>query len=298
MKRKDVLERNNYIVELIKETKDGVPAKEIDKDCNLTATNRSLVMRGLMKDHPEIQNKGSRTSPVYFWIPEVKVEETPRETHSPFLLNRAAKENKNKEGYTDMTASQAIKNVEKTEKSSEPLPNPGVGEVWSCKKNDETAYIYVLAAFQDGVDCVELEEPSEEFVTHAIGIEVLGKKRIGSLRKLRFKPLKYLKNRVKFKDSVVLTSALNQIIDIFHLRLYFKTPKPEVKVKILEKPVEKIVEKPVEKIVEKPVEKIVMKPVIPDGYISKEEATNARLRVEAAIWAEVARKLMGKEAST
>lgn len=292
MKRKDVLERNNYIVELIKETKDGVPAKEIDKDCNLTATNRSLVMKNLMKDHPEIQRKGNRTSPVYFWIPEVKVEEKPKETHSPFLLNRAAKENKNKEGYTDMTASQAIRNVEKTEKSSEPLPNPGVGEVWSCKKNDETGYVYILAASRDGVDCVELEEPSEEFVTHAIEIEVLGKKRIGCVRKLRFKPLKYLKNRVKFKDSVVLTCALNQIIDIFHLRLYFKTPEPEVKVET------KIVEKPVEKIVEKPVEKIVMKPVVPDGYMSKEEAKNACLRVEATIWAEVARKLMDKEAST
>lgn len=292
MKRKDVLERNNYIVELIKETKDGVPAKEIDKDCNLTPKNRYNIMARLMKEHPEIKRSGTHDLPVYFWIPEVKAEEKIKETHSPFLLNRAAKENKNKEGYTDMTASQAIKNVEKTEKSSEPLPNPGVGEVWSCKKNDETAYIYVLAAFRDSVICMELEEPSEEFVTHAIEIEVLGKKRIGSLRKLRSKPLKYLKNRVKFKDSVVLTCALNQIIDIFHLRLYFKTPEPEVRVET------KIVEKPVEKIVEKPVEKIVMKPVVPDGYMSKEEATNACLRVEATIWAEVARKLMDKEAST
>ena len=81
-----------------------------------------------------------------------------------------------------------------------------------------------------------------------------------------------------------------------------EVPVEKVVEKIVKVPVEKIVEVPVEKvvekIVEKPVEKIVMKPVIPDGYMSKEEATNACLRVEATIWAEVARKLMDKEAST
>lgn len=294
----EAMERENYIVELIKESgSDGLVATEIDKDFNMPKQRRAVLMCRLLKKHPEIKRFGGHNStPTYVWqsdktpaesekAPEPEKTSEPvkpaRETHSPFLKNRYEKTNKNNEGYPDMTAKSAISNVNGTANKDWIDPDPG--EIWLTEESSgKKSYFFVLSSDSGVVPGIKLYDIKEtinpETIARSIRVKLGAVTYIGDCARITYKPKKYLVRRARAFQPDEIGKVRKEVADALGI-IFFRTEKVEV-------PVEKVVEKVVEK--EVPVEKIVYRDKeeipAPEGYISKTEAEIQDLKHQLEIW--------------
>lgn len=288
----EATERENYIVELIKESgSDGLVATEIDKDFNMPKQRRAVLMCKLLKKHPEIRRLGGHNStPTYVWQSDktpAEPEKAPepekpvRETHSPFLKNRYEKTNKNNEGYLDMTAKSAISNVNGTANKDWIDPDPG--EIWLTEESSgKNSYFFVLSSDSGVVPGIKLYDIKEtinpETIARSIRIKLGAVTYIGDCARITYKPKKYLVRRARAFQPDEIGKVRKEVADALGI-IFFRTEKVEV-------PVEKVVEKVVEK--EVPVEKIVYRDKeevpAPEGYISKTEAEIQDLKHQLEIW--------------
>lgn len=271
MKSVDVKERNDYILELIKTSgADGVKSSTIETDCNISKWTRQDTMRKLMGDHPEIQRKGVHSGEgVYVWVEKPVFGRQPmvdhRFTNSPFLKNRYEKTNKNNEGYTDMTATAAIKNTERD------LINPNAGEIWTAQEsNGSNVYIFVLSC-EDGfvqfVRLVDAKTVTNE-VKNAYRTKLGATTLLGNCAQISNKPKKYLIRRSRGCKDEELMSVRKMIANVLCIEAFR---------------IEKVQIPGPEKIVE--VEKVVYRdPEIPEGCIAKKDADLAMARKEADLW--------------
>ena len=276
MKSVDVKERNDYILELIKTSgADGVRSSTIETDCNISKWTRQETMRKLMGDHPEIQRKGVHSGEgVYVWVEKPvfgrypTANEDQRLKHSSFLKNRYEKTNKNDEGYTDMTATAAIKNTIK-----ELTYSPNSGEIWKARESDgKIGYIFVLNFQDNAAQCIKLYDIDEvadpAAITFPYRVKIGSVTYIGDCSRVTYKPKKYLVGRARgYKSEELMTvrtyAAKALDIDSFRIK-EVEVPGPE-----------KIVE----------VEKVVYRdPEIPEGCISQKDADLAMARKEADLW--------------
>lgn len=268
-------ERENYIVELIKDSgSEGLAATKIEKDYQLTSQQRSVLMTRLKKKHPEINRIGKPSeSPTYVWV--VKPADPPRETHSPFLKNRYEKTNKNHEGYTDMTASTAIKNVMASDTSdTRDWIKPEPGEIWvNEESNGKNGYIFVLNFDGMAASCVKLFDVAEtaapQAIDHAIRIKLGAITYIGDCGRPTYKYKKYLIRRARGNKDEDLMKVRKEVASALGIEAF--------RIKEVEVPgPERIVEKVVYR--DKEPEKV------PDGYISKIEAELKDQKHQTEIW--------------
>lgn len=263
-------EKSSYILELLKESgKNGVNARVIDDDCNLSYNQRKTIMGHLMADHPEIKKEtvpsGYGRVTTYYWI-EKPVELT---THSPFLKNRYEKTNKNSEGYTDMTATAAIANA-----TREPGYIPAPGEIWKAKESDgKTSYIFVVNYMDNAAQCLKLYDVNT--VVDAASISYPYRVKIGAITylgdcsKITPKSKKYLISRargIKDEELMKVRSDVAHALGIEAFRIEkIEVPGPE-----------RIVYKDRE-----PVE-------VPEGYIDVKDAEIQKLKVQLEAWRSIA----------
>ena len=264
---KEAREREDYIVELIKESgTEGVSKNVIDKDCNLKPAYGSVVMR--------IKRLGEHNqSPSYVWVEEPA--DIPKETHSAFLKNRYEKTNRNSEGYVDMTAKTAIDNTEPEKKPYTPNPNlicPEPGDVWAAK--DGMKY-YILSYCISGeyALCVKLFSLNSygdwSNIRHDIRIKYTNGTLIGDLGCITCKSRNVFTRKSIRCPVETLMKARKELAVIFGIKPIWTEKAEEVK----EDPVPQVTK-------------------IPDGYISREEAEHEKELACAAIWKEVAMKLL------
>ena len=266
-------EIKTYVIDLLKESGDaGIKGSEIEKDCNLNGKQRLYLLKTLAADYPELVVK-QQPSPtgghesVYFWIPTPAPVK--KETHSAFLKNRYEKTNKNNEGYTDMTAHQAIKNVEPKTRD---LICPEPGQVWAAEEsNGSTSYIYVVSYECDVAQCIKLYSVKTyvdaDKVLHGVRIKLGAETLLGDLTRLTPKPKKYLIRRALGTDEATLMKVRKELGGILGIQA-FRIEKVQI-------PVE--VEKVVEKVVYKELE-------VPEGCIAKKDHDLAMARKETEIW--------------
>lgn len=267
-------ERDEYILELIKSSgESGVSSRIIADDCNMGDATK--YMKRFMTRHPEIQagpRKSQFEPTMYFWI---KPADPPRETHSPFLKNRYEKTNKNHEGYTDMTASAAIKNVMASNTSdTRDWIKPEPGEIWvNEESNGKNGYIFVLNFDGMAASCIKLFDVAEtaapQAIDHAIRIKLGAITYIGDCGRPTYKYKKYLIRRArdnKVEDLMKVRKEVASALGIEAFRI------KEVEVPGPERIVEKVVYR------DKEPEKV------PDGYISKIEAELKDQKHQTEIW--------------
>lgn len=318
-RKEDIAFREEYILELIKSSEKGVKGREIDEDCNISSKVRYKVMRKLMAENPEIVRTGGHRTPTYIWkefpknepvLPAPKVISgslgNPSSTSlrypfvdtvavqpltgikSPFLKNRAEKAMRNSEGYSDPTAGKAIMSVAKAEQKEV----PSAGEVWSTTESNGTiGYIYVIAPVTGGVQCIRLfgtdESNAPEMISKSVEIDIHKRHMIGDCERVTFKVTKYLKNRVKFSDPVFFDKVRKDVCGV----LKIQEKVTDIKVVKAEPEIREVVpEGYISKEEALKMQKEVVKEVVPDGYISPEEA----LKMQLDIWKEVAMRLLKK----
>lgn len=301
-RKEDIEFREEYILELIKSSEKGVKGREIDEDCNITSKVRYNVMKKLMAENPEIVRTGGHRTPTYIWKEknsiDVPVVEPVLPTQplvsgrypfkSPFLKNRAEKEMRNSEGYSDPTAGKAIMSVVKAEQKEV----PSAGEVWSTTESNGTiGYIYVIAPVTGGVQCIRLfgtdESNAPEMIMKPVEIDIHKRHMIGDCERVTFKVTKYLKSRVKFSDPVFFDKVRKDVCGV----LKIQEKVTDIKVVKAEPEIREVVpEGYISKEEALKMQKEVVKEVIPEGYISSEGA----LKRELEIWKEVAMRLLKK----
>lgn len=264
-------ERDEYILELIKSSgESGVSSRVIADDCGMG--DASAYMKRFMARHPEI-HAGPRESQfeptMYFWL---KPADPPRETHSPFLKNRYEKTNKNHEGYTDMTATAAIKNVTASDTRDWIKPEPG--EIWvNEESNGKNGYIFILGFDGMATSCIKLFDVAEtaapQAIDHAIRIKLGAITYIGDCGRPTYKYKKYLIRRARGNKDEDLMKVRKEVASALGIEAF--------RIKEVEVPgPERIVEKVVYR--DKEPEKV------PDGYISKIEAELKDQKHQTEIW--------------
>jgi len=272
--------REEYLIELIKTSgAEGVPSTVIADDCNISRSNVTRYMNGFLQEHPEIQERKGRNGipTIYMWIEKP----APRETHSPFLKNRQEKAGKNHEGYSDPTATAAIKTTEAPIEMKGDMIMPGAGEVWVTEEsNGRNGYIFVLAFEEGAAQCIRLYNMSEvehpEDINRAIRVKIGAETFIGDASRVTFKPKRYLMRRALKRNDEILPGVRKAVASVLGI-LSFRS---DVEPKVIEKEVIKEVPVEVEKIVYRDKESA----PAPDGYISKTEAELRDYKLQAEIW--------------
>ena len=273
--RKEAKEREDYIVELIKESgTKGVTKTVIDKDCNLTPAYGSVVMNRILRKHPRIKRLGEHNqSPSYVWVEETI--DIPKETHSAFLKNRYEKTNRNSEGYVDMTAKTAIENTEPEKKPYTPNLNlicPEPGDIW-VDKDGIKYYILSYCISGEYALCIPLFSLNSygdwSNIRHDIRIKYANETLIGDLGCIACKYRKIFTRKIMRCPVETLMRARKELAVIFGIKPIWTEKAEEVK----ETPAPQVTK-------------------IPDGYISREEAEREKELACAAIWKEVAMKLL------
>ena len=288
MTRKEVKERDELIVDFIKESgTEGVPPAYFRELFDLSCDSLSKILKRLCENHKQIVAVGSTNKRRYIWREEPIKIEIPKEIHSAFLKNRYENTNKNNEGYTDMTATKAIKNVEPEKKekksSSQNLICPEPGEVWLTKEsNGDIGFVYILSydTSNERAQTIRLYDIKSVLcpvnalhdVRVKLGVDTL----VGDLTEFSNKRRKYLTKRVGVRLDEQLMKVRKELASILGIKPIWN-----------EKPVESatiIHHTP-------PVEEKVA-PAIPDGYISKDKATLDSIAAQLVIWKSVAEKLL------
>lgn len=266
-------EIKTYVIDLLKESGDaGIKGSEIEKDCNLNGKQRLYLLKTLSADHPELVVK-QQPSPtgghesVYFWIEKPVSGRYP--THSPFLKNRYEKTNKNNEGYTDMTATAAIKNV--TSNETKDWIKPEAGEIWvNEESNGKNGYIFVLGFDGRVAPCIRLFDIEETIapqdIQHAIRIKLGAVTYIGDCGLPTHKYKKYLIRRARGRKDEELMKVRKEVAEALGIEAF--------RIKEVEVPGPVQIE-----------EKIVFKDrEVPDGCVDKRDADLAMAKKEAEIW--------------
>ena len=265
-KKTSIVEREEYIVELLKESKgESVTALSLTKDLGISHAYTLKLMRSIMHKHPQIRNIGPpKTGCEYVWV-EDDISDTI--------------DKKNPEGYPDPTPEKAINN------KKQPMVDPKPGEVWATmESNGATGKIFVLNSLNGAAQCIKLFAATSEqyeiigddpFIIHST------QKLLGDPTHATFKPLRYCTRRILECDTAKLMEARKRIASVYGIRCF--TPE--------------VIEKEVIKEVEVPVEKIIYKDKsydIPDDYIDTKTAEIAILTEQRDIWEAVARALLEK----
>lgn len=189
-------EREEFIVSILKEDpKTTVTGKSIDDAVGITASNRAMYMRKLMKKYPQIQNVGKKEAE-YKWVED-----------SPVKI-------KNHEGYPDPTAKKAIDNIFNQTTSICP------GEVWSTvESNGSTQPIFVLNSLNGAAQCMKLYHENSKNIEITgpdyFQIDIFGISYIGDPSHVTFKPLRYCTKRIAEASDVKLKEARWMIAKVF-----------------------------------------------------------------------------------
>lgn len=190
-------EREEFIISILKEDpKTTVTGKSIDDTVGITAGNRAMYMRKLMKKYPQIQNVGKKEAE-YKWVEDKKP--APK---------------KNPEGYLDLTAKKAIDNV------SNQAPTIRQGEVWSTvESNGSTQPIFVLNSLNGAAQCMKLYHENSKNIEITgpdyFQIDIFGISYIGDPSHVTFKPLRYCTKRIAESSDVKLKEARWMIAKVF-----------------------------------------------------------------------------------
>ena len=256
----DVIERKKFIIDLIKDAgKKGLLSSDVARICDISPWNRSAMMKDIMRDNPEVKRIGASNSTRYIWEEDV---------------SRYENTNRNAEGYVDMTATTAIRNVENEQDMICPLP----GEIWNAEEaSGQTSFIYVLA-FEDGAaQCVKLFDVADtinaDSIKYAFRVKLGSITYIGDCSRVTFKLKKYLIRRSRDCDDKELMNIRKLVADALCIQA-FKIERVEVPGP--------------ERIIYKTRDEI----KIPEGYISKDSAKITDLENQVTIWRTVALKLM------
>lgn len=224
----------------------------------------------------------------YEWMetknpPEIKAAELktePTDKYGP---------NKNSEGYSDPTASKAIKNVEKSERinSFKEVHLEQPGEIWEYENGYYNAtsrvdtMLLVLTSSGNSVCGLDVRLVDERYnKEYCAPINLKGKMYYVDCRRIFSKPAKSLDCRKAWLAEEAFKEIKTQIATCLGL-------EPVVIEKTVEVPVEKVVEKTVEVPVEKIVEKKVEVPVMVDRDDSDVRALKRELAMaeqRAEIW--------------
>jgi transcriptional regulator with XRE-family HTH domain len=290
-----VREREEYILELLKERKDeGVSGKEIASDLGVSSENRALIMRNLMKKHPQIKNISGVSKPaVYVWqelFPlAVRENEYSQDISDEIFFG------KNAEGYSDPTVAAALLDDKKKD-----IPTPQPGEVWSTlESNGTNGKIFVMNALNGAAQCIKLYQKTTENL-EIVGpdpFEVRIKSRfyVGDATHITFKPLKYCTRCDVNRDYAKLVEARKKIAAVLGIKLASDIPAP-TPAQIFDEEKERL-KKENKQLKAQLAEILISKhdgSEIPIGYIDMKSAEIAKLTEERDIWKSVAQALLNK----
>ena len=264
--------RDEYLVELIKTSgKKGVTSTIIADDIGISRNNATRYMKKFLESHPEISSVsgGPGTATSYVWA---EPEKPTRLTHSPFLKNRYEKTNKNNEGYTDMTATTAIRNADRSDMLIAPKP----GEIWCTEEsNGKNSYIFILSYDGNAAQCIKFydvkEFSSPETLRRPVRVTLGAVTYIGDSGRVTYKPKKYFLRRARCSKEEELMKVRKDVADALEISA-FRIEKVEVPGP------ERIVEVPgPERIVYKPLE-------VPEGCVDAKDAKISALEEQVKIW--------------
>lgn len=274
-------EREEFIVSILKEDpSSAVSGKTLEDTCQITASNRSMYMRKLMKKYPQIRNVGKKEAE-YKWVEDAPVKI------------------KNHEGYPDPTAQKAIAAVcnpveipeigtdlKPKKPKRETLvyrkdPQPQAGEVWSATESSGSkTKLYILSENEGVTECIKLyplDDYKDTIPDHlAIRVYMGTYDLIGNLANITSKPTRYLDRCIKNANAAILGEVQKVVAKV--LKLPEKEVVKEIKVEV---PVEKIVYKEREE-------------MIPENFVDTRTAEIAILTEQRDIWKTVALKLLEK----
>lgn len=280
-----VREREEYILELLKERKDeGVSGKEIASDLGVTSENRSLIMRNLIKKHPQIKNISGVSKPaVYVWQEEAQE-----------VMNEIFFGKKNAEGYPDPTVAAALDDKKKD------IPTPLPGEVWNTlESNGANGKIFVMNARNGAAQCLKLypktTENSEIVGPDPFEVRIKSKFYIGDVTHLTFKPLKYCTRCDVNRDYAKLEEARKKIAAVLGIKVASDIPAL-TPAQIFDEEKERL-KKENKQLKAQLAETLISKhdgSEIPIGYIDMKSAEIAKLTEERDIWKSVAQSLLNK----
>ena len=280
-----VREREEYILELLKERKDeGVSGKEIASDLGVTSENRSLIMRNLIKKHPQIKNISGVSKPaVYVW------QEDAQEIMNEIFFGK-----KNAEGYPDPTVAAALDDKKKD------IPTPLPGEVWNTlESNGANGKIFVMNALNGAAQCLKLypktTENSEIVGPDPFEVRIKSKFYIGDITHLTFKPLKYCTRCDVNRDYAKLEEARKKIAAVLGIKVASDIPAL-TPAQIFDEEKERL-KKENKQLKAQLAETLISKhdgSEIPIGYIDMKSAEIAKLTEERDIWKSVAQTLLNK----
>ena len=280
-----VREREEYILELLKERKDeGVSGKEIASDLGVTSENRSLIMRNLIKKHPQIKNISGVSKPaVYVW------QEDAQEVMNEIFFGK-----KNAEGYPDPTVAAALDDKKKD------IPTPLPGEVWNTlESNGANGKIFVMNALNGAAQCLKLypktTENSEIVGPDPFEVRIKSKFYIGDITHLTFKPLKYCTRCDVNRDYAKLEEARKKIAAVLGIKVASDIPAL-TPAQIFDEEKERL-KKENKQLKAQLAETLISKhdgSEIPIGYIDMKSAEIAKLTEERDIWKSVAQSLLNK----
>lgn len=269
-------EREEFIVDILKEDpKNGVSGKSIEDACGITASNRAVYMRKLMKKYPQIQNVGLKEAE-YKWIEDEKP--VPK---------------KNPEGYPDPTPKKAIENTS--------IPTIKPGEVWSAMEtNGASQPIFILNSLNGAAQCIKLYHETSENIK-IVGpdhfqIQIYGINYVGDPSHVTPKPLRYLVKRIAVTNKEKLYEARWFLSRVFGIGKDECEAKEDKEKEELKKLVEQLREdlmgymmKEAQAATKKPEVKI------PDDYVDCKTAELAIVTEQRDIWKEVALKLLDSQ---
>lgn len=290
-------EREEFIVSILKEDpKSTVTGKSIDDAVGITAGNRVMYMRKLMKKYPQIQNVGKKEAE-YKWVEDAPVSI------------------KNHEGYPDPTAQKAIAATEAIEipkiktdlkpkkenysnvyrKSLKPSP----GEIWTASESSGKSYKFIVAGvFGDYVQCIKCfpAEESYELGESEVIVEINSQKYVWDPARLGSKPIRYFERRTKLFDLDLLKDVRSRVGEI----LGIKPPKVEIREKIVYKEKDDAcwaeneeLKKRVTELTEQMAQMMHGEPApVPENYVECRTAELAIVTEQRDIWKTVALKLL------
>lgn len=264
---KEAIEKRNEDINKIVETLRVMGHATASEISELTGINRNTI-KCLFTSHIKPKypdNAFSIPRKGYEWVevknpPEIKAAESkaePTDKYGP---------NKNSEGYSDPTASKAIRNVEKSERinSFKEVHLEQPGEIWEYENGYYNAtsrvdtMLLVLTSAGNSVCGLDVRLVDERYnKEYCAPINLKGKMYYVDCRRIFSKPVKSLDCRKAWLAEEAFKEIKTQIATCLGL-------EPVVVEKTVEVPVEKVVEKTVEVPVEKIVEKTVEVPVMVD----------------------------------
>lgn len=150
--RKETVERRQVVVDLIKESKNSVKAKDLADALNMSPASFKVFMHKLMYDDTRVRSfKRGTHIEYYFEDTEEKNSEPEPETEKTDEEIRF-EDTHNAEGYSDPTMSAAMRNVGETGREIT------AGEIWQLKNDDRYIgqKVVILAKFNNTITCLLL----------------------------------------------------------------------------------------------------------------------------------------------